>query len=76
MPTYSPQPSFSRAPDPDGILLVDKPSGMTSHDVVNAVRKMFKIEKAGHGGTLVLANGAAGGLLVTVRLPKGASAAA
>ena len=30
----------------------------------------------GHGGTLVLANGAAGGLLVTVRLPKGASAAA
>ena len=61
MPTYSPQPSFSRAPDPDGILLVDKPSGMTSHDVVNAVRKMFKIEKAGHGGTL---DPSATGLLV------------
>lgn len=36
----------------DGILLVDKPAGMTSHDVVNAVRKMFNIKKAGHGGTL------------------------
>jgi tRNA pseudouridine 55 synthase len=38
--------------DPNGILLVDKPAGMTSHDVVNAVRKMFNIKKAGHGGTL------------------------
>ena len=38
--------------DPNGILLVDKPAGMTSHDVVNAVRKMFNIQKAGHGGTL------------------------
>ncbi|MBR4171007.1 MAG: tRNA pseudouridine(55) synthase TruB [Kiritimatiellae bacterium] len=36
----------------DGFLLVDKPVGMTSHDVVNRVRKVFQIEKAGHGGTL------------------------
>lgn len=38
--------------DPDGILLVDKPAGMTSSDVVVAVRKMFKLKKTGHGGTL------------------------
>ena len=37
---------------PDGILLVDKPSGMTSHDVVDAVRKRFGIKKVGHCGTL------------------------
>ncbi len=36
----------------DGILLVDKPAGMTSHDVVNAIRRMFRIKKVGHGGTL------------------------
>ena len=47
--------------DPNGILLVDKPAGMTSHDVVNAVRKMFNIKKAGHGGTL---DPSATGLLV------------
>jgi tRNA pseudouridine55 synthase len=37
---------------PDGILLVDKPSGMTSHDVVDAVRRRFRIKKVGHCGTL------------------------
>lgn len=36
----------------DGILLVDKPSGPTSHDVVDLVRRQFKIEKVGHTGTL------------------------
>lgn len=36
----------------DGILLVDKPSGWTSHDVVNKVRGTFRIPKVGHGGTL------------------------
>lgn len=36
----------------DGILLVDKPQGFTSHDVVNFVRKRFCIKKAGHAGTL------------------------
>ena len=36
----------------DGILLVDKPSGWTSHDVVGFIRKRFKIKKAGHAGTL------------------------
>lgn len=36
----------------DGILLVDKPSGPTSHDIVAAVRRRFHIRKVGHGGTL------------------------
>lgn len=36
----------------NGILLVDKPIGWTSHDVVDFIRKKFKINKAGHGGTL------------------------
>ncbi|MCB1070527.1 MAG: tRNA pseudouridine(55) synthase TruB [Kiritimatiellae bacterium] len=36
----------------DGLLLVDKPSGMTSHDVVHRIRRTFKIKKVGHGGTL------------------------
>ncbi len=36
----------------DGALLVDKPSGMTSHDVVHAVRKHYGIKKVGHCGTL------------------------
>jgi len=36
----------------NGVLLVDKPSGCTSHDVVHKIRKTFKIEKVGHGGTL------------------------
>ena len=37
---------------PDGILLVDKPPGITSHDVVDAVRRKFRIKKVGHCGTL------------------------
>src|SRR5687767_12572965 len=38
--------------DPSGILVVDKPSGMTSHDVVDAVRRAFGWKKVGHAGTL------------------------
>lgn len=33
-------------------LLIDKPKGMTSHDVVDKVRKITGIKKVGHGGTL------------------------
>lgn len=36
----------------DGVLLVDKPGGPTSHDIVAAVRRNFRIKKVGHGGTL------------------------
>lgn len=41
------------SPDPfDGVLLVDKPSGMTSHDVVDCIRRCFHFDKVGHAGTL------------------------
>ncbi len=51
----------------DGILLVDKPAGPTSHDIVDAIRKRFGIRKVGHGGTL---DPQATGLLV-ILLGKG-----
>jgi tRNA pseudouridine55 synthase len=44
-----------------GVLLVDKPSDWTSHDVVNCVRRRFRFRKVGHCGTL---DPAATGLLV------------
>ena len=37
---------------PDGILVVDKPAGMTSHDVVDRVRAALGTRKVGHAGTL------------------------
>jgi len=36
----------------DGALLVDKPAGPTSHDIVDVVRRHFGIAKVGHAGTL------------------------
>ena len=45
----------------DGALLVDKPAGCTSHDVVDRVRRHFGIKKVGHCGTL---DPAATGLLI------------
>lgn len=36
----------------NGIFLIDKPAGMTSHDVVYKIRKKFHIKKVGHTGTL------------------------
>jgi tRNA pseudouridine55 synthase len=38
--------------DPIGVLLVDKPQGMTSHDIVARMRRVFRIKKIGHAGTL------------------------
>lgn len=35
-----------------GVLLIDKPTGMTSHDVVNVVRRRLGIKRVGHAGTL------------------------
>jgi len=35
-----------------GVLVIDKPKGWTSHDVVARVRKVLRVKKAGHGGTL------------------------
>jgi tRNA pseudouridine55 synthase len=45
----------------DGAILVDKPAGPTSHDVVGAIRHQFQIKKVGHCGTL---DPAATGLLI------------
>lgn len=36
----------------DGIILINKPQGMTSHDVVNRVRRIMHTKKVGHCGTL------------------------
>ncbi|HHW56594.1 MAG TPA: tRNA pseudouridine(55) synthase TruB [Clostridia bacterium] len=36
----------------EGVLNVLKPPGMTSHDIVNFIRKIYKIQKVGHTGTL------------------------
>ena len=36
----------------DGILVVNKPQGMTSHDVVDLIRRRFRLKKVGHAGTL------------------------
>jgi tRNA pseudouridine55 synthase len=37
---------------PEGLLLLDKPAGQTSHDVVNGVRRSLGTRKVGHAGTL------------------------
>lgn len=42
-------------PDPladSGLVIVDKPSGMTSHDVVSRLRRIFGTKRVGHSGTL------------------------
>jgi len=46
---------------PEGVLVVDKPSGMTSHDVVDRIRKVAGTRRVGHTGTL---DPAATGVLV------------
>lgn len=43
---------MSRAEGPHGLLLVDKPSGCTSHDVVRDARRALRERKIGHCGTL------------------------
>lgn len=51
----------ARSAGPDGVLLVDKPAGLTSHDVVDVVRRLLGTRRVGHTGTL---DPAATGLLV------------
>ncbi len=41
-----------RAVELDGIIVVDKPAGPTSHDVVALVRRLSGVRRVGHGGTL------------------------
>lgn len=42
----------SRLPFPDGVLVVDKPQGPTSHDVVTLARRALGVSRIGHTGTL------------------------
>lgn len=44
-----PRPSYET---PDGIIVVDKPAGWTSHDVVGRMRRLANTRKVGHAGTL------------------------
>ena len=68
-PSPAARPSTPATGRFDGLLLVDKPAGLTSHDVVARIRRTFRIEKVGHGGTL---DPGATGLLV-ILLGKGTS---
>ena len=45
------RPDTRPAPEP-GLVVVDKPSGMSSHDVVARLRRFFGTRKVGHAGTL------------------------
>lgn len=49
MPTAAAIPTNT---EPCGVLIVDKPAGMTSHDVVGRVRRLFGTRRVGHTGTL------------------------
>lgn len=42
----------NKTPVPPGLLVVDKPAGMTSHDVVSRVRRIMRTRRVGHAGTL------------------------
>lgn len=46
----------------DGILLLNKPQNITSHDAIQKIKKKFKLEKIGHCGTL---DPTASGILIT-----------
>jgi len=41
-----------KAATPGGLVVVDKPGGMTSHDVVSRMRRIARTRRVGHGGTL------------------------
>jgi tRNA pseudouridine55 synthase len=45
-------PAWRADEELDGILLVNKHSGPTSHDIVDGIRRHFRLEKVGHAGTL------------------------
>ena len=45
-------PSGARSVAPDGLVIVDKPAGWTSHDVVGRIRTLARTRRVGHAGTL------------------------
>ena len=57
---------------PSGLVIVDKPGGMTSHDVVARIRRLAGTRKVGHAGTLDPM--ATGVLVIGVERPPGCSA--
>src|SRR5512145_1972199 len=48
----STRPTNPKAENVDGVLIIDKPSGWTSHDVVAKIRNLTRVKKVGHTGTL------------------------
>jgi len=48
----NPGPARNAPEAPSGVLLIDKPAGITSHDVVDRVRKLYRTRRVGHTGTL------------------------
>ncbi|ROS77145.1 tRNA pseudouridine synthase B [Cellulomonas sp. PhB143] len=52
MPAPAAVPAGRRPTAPDGLLVVDKPAGWTSHDVVGRCRRLAGTRKVGHAGTL------------------------
>lgn len=42
----------NEALEPSGVLIINKPAGMTSHDVVGKVRRLYGLRRVGHTGTL------------------------
>ena len=58
VPSEKPGSSSERA---SGVLLVDKPVGITSHDVVDIARRVYRVRRIGHTGTL---DPAASGLML------------
>ena len=43
---------MSTVTGPAGVLVVDKPLQITSHDVIDRVRRLYGIRRVGHAGTL------------------------
>lgn len=50
--TRDPRPRDERPQTPDGLLIIDKPTGWTSHDVVGRMRRLANTRRVGHAGTL------------------------
>ena len=48
----NPQSAIRNPQSADGVLVIDKPEGLTSHDVVARVRKILGTRRVGHAGTL------------------------
>jgi tRNA pseudouridine55 synthase len=48
----STKPAASVSIDPSGLLLIDKPVGITSFDIIRALRRQTGVRKVGHAGTL------------------------